>query len=171
MWDTESGKVVMDATNGKVPYCGTWYPLDNNIILVGSANKRIVQYDIRTGAVELEYNYHLGAVNTITFVDEARRIVSTSDDKKVLVWEFNTPVPNKYIQGEGGTEDGGDGDGGTAPRAKAPPATGTTARPPPAPLQTPRCTPSPPWRCTLTEAASWASPWTTRSSCTTRGTG
>lgn len=46
----------------------------------------------------MEYDYHLGPVNTITFVDGNRRLVSTSDDKKVLVWEYNAPVPIKYIQ-------------------------------------------------------------------------
>ena len=39
-----------------------------------------------------EYNYHLGAVNTVTFVDENRRFVSTSDDKTIRVWEFGIPV-------------------------------------------------------------------------------
>ena len=39
-----------------------------------------------------EYNYHLGAVNTVTFVDDNRRFVSTSDDKTVRVWEFGIPV-------------------------------------------------------------------------------
>ncbi len=44
-----------------------------------------------------EYNYHLAAVNTVTFVDEGRRFVSTSDDKTVRVWEFGIPVQIKYI--------------------------------------------------------------------------
>ena len=44
-----------------------------------------------------EYNYHLGAVNTVTFVDEGRRFVSTSDDKTIRVWEFGIPVQIKYI--------------------------------------------------------------------------
>ena len=203
VWDTEAGKALLDVTNGKVPYCGTWYPLDQNVFLVGSANKKIVQYDLRTvggwsggganaqarrfalfplvhdpacsaspaiaqsvgtsyssplpsqGAVELEYNYHLGAVNTVTFVDEARRIVSTSDDKKVLVWDFNTPVPNKYIQGED----------------RPPPTVAATTRrrsslldPPHFSFdhpQIPPCTPSPPWRCTPTAVPSLHSPWTT----------
>lgn len=41
-----------------------------------------MQYDVRSGEVALEYNYHLGPVNAILFIDENRRIVTTSDDKK-----------------------------------------------------------------------------------------
>lgn len=44
------------------------------------------------GVCAQEYNYHLGAVNTVTFVDDNRRFVSTSDDKTVRVWEFGIPV-------------------------------------------------------------------------------
>jgi pre-mRNA-processing factor 17 len=39
----------------------------------------------------------LGAVNTITFIDENRRFVSTSDDKTIRVWDFDIPVQIKYI--------------------------------------------------------------------------
>lgn len=48
----------------------------------------LFQWDIRTGEVVQEYDRHLGAVNTITFVDENRRFVSTSDDKSLRVWEW-----------------------------------------------------------------------------------
>lgn len=44
-----------------------------------------------------EYNYHLGAVNTVTFIDDNRRFVSSSDDKSLRVWEFGIPVQIKYI--------------------------------------------------------------------------
>jgi pre-mRNA-processing factor 17 len=37
----------------------------------------------------------LGAVNTITFVDENRRFVSTSGDKSMRVWEWDIPVDMK----------------------------------------------------------------------------
>ena len=37
------------------------------------------------------------AVNTITFVDEGRRFVSSSDDKTLRVWEYGIPVVIKYI--------------------------------------------------------------------------
>jgi pre-mRNA-processing factor 17 len=39
----------------------------------------------------------LGAVNTITFVDGARRFVTSSDDKSIRVWEWGIPVVIKYI--------------------------------------------------------------------------
>ena len=47
-----------------------------------------MQWDTRTGEAVQEYDRHLGAVNTITFVDENRRFVSTSDDKSLRVWEW-----------------------------------------------------------------------------------
>ncbi len=43
------------------------------------------------------YEGHLGAVNTITFVDNNRRFVTSSDDKSIRVWEFGIPVVIKYI--------------------------------------------------------------------------
>lgn len=36
-------------------------------------------------------------MNTITFVDENRRFVTTSDDKSLRVWEWDIPVDMKYI--------------------------------------------------------------------------
>lgn len=44
-----------------------------------------------------EYNYHLGGVNTVTFIDDARRFVSSSDDKTLRVWEFGIPVQIKCV--------------------------------------------------------------------------
>lgn len=36
-------------------------------------------------------------MNTITFVDENRRFVTTSDDKTMRAWDFGIPVVIKYI--------------------------------------------------------------------------
>jgi len=44
-----------------------------------------------------EYDHHLGPVNTITFCDSNRRFITTSDDKSLRAWEYNIPVPIKYI--------------------------------------------------------------------------
>lgn len=52
---------------------------------------------MRSGEVVQQYDRHLGAVNTVTFVDNNRRFVSTSDDKSLRVWEWDIPVDFKYL--------------------------------------------------------------------------
>ena len=48
----------------------------------------VLQFDTTNGEIVQEYDRHLGAVNTVTFVDENRRFVTTSDDKSIRVWEW-----------------------------------------------------------------------------------
>jgi WD40 repeat protein len=44
-----------------------------------------------------EYHYHLGAVNTISYIEEGRLFATTSDDKTIRVWELGVPVQVKVI--------------------------------------------------------------------------
>ncbi|KAJ8355685.1 hypothetical protein SKAU_G00184790 [Synaphobranchus kaupii] len=99
LWDTETGKCISRFTNRKVPYCVKFNPDEDkqSLFVAGMSDKKIVQWDVRSGEVVQEYDRHLGAVNTITFVDENRRFVSTSDDKSLRVWEWDIPVDFKYI--------------------------------------------------------------------------
>ncbi len=99
LWDTETGKCISAFSNNKVPYVAKLHPDadQQNVLLAGCASKQVVQYDTNTGNVEQVYDHHLAAVNTITFCESNRRIATTSDDKKMLVWEFGIPVPIKHI--------------------------------------------------------------------------
>ncbi|CAO1615241.1 unnamed protein product [Sympodiomycopsis kandeliae] len=99
LWDTETGQCLKAFSNGKVPYCIKFHPDEDkqNIFLAGMSDKKIIQYDINTGEITQEYNQHLGAVNTLTFVDENRRFVTTSDDKTMRAWDFDIPVVIKYV--------------------------------------------------------------------------
>ncbi|XP_075059013.1 pre-mRNA-processing factor 17 [Mixophyes fleayi] len=99
LWDTETGQCISRFTNRKVPYCVKFNPDEDkqSLFVAGMSDKKIVQWDIRSGEIVQEYDRHLGAVNTITFVDENRRFVSTSDDKSLRVWEWDIPVDFKYI--------------------------------------------------------------------------
>ncbi|XP_063773198.1 pre-mRNA-processing factor 17 [Pseudophryne corroboree] len=99
LWDSETGQCISRFTNKKVPYCVKFNPDEDkqNLFVAGMSDKKIVQWDIRSGEIVQEYDRHLGAVNTITFVDENRRFVSTSDDKSLRVWEWDIPVDFKYI--------------------------------------------------------------------------
>ena len=101
LWDTETGAVLASLGDGKaMHYCAAWHPdavANPHVLLAGSSDKKILQWDVRTGDVVQEYNYHLGAVNTVTFFDEGRQFASTSDDKTIRVWEFGIPVQTRYI--------------------------------------------------------------------------
>ncbi|KAG5236426.1 pre-mRNA-processing factor [Salix suchowensis] len=98
-WDTETGQGISTFSTGKIPYVVKLNPDDDKqtILLAGMSDKKIVQWDMNTGQITQEYDQHLGAVNTITFVDNNRRFVTSSDDKSFRVWEFGIPVVIKYI--------------------------------------------------------------------------
>jgi len=102
LWDTESGTVLQTFTNRRVPYVLQFYPKNDNYFVTGCSDNKIVAYDCTTGLMHQEYNHHLAPVNTITFVEPEEKgaamiMVTSSDDKKVLVWEWDIGVPIKYI--------------------------------------------------------------------------
>ncbi|SAM00838.1 hypothetical protein [Absidia glauca] len=97
LWDTETGQCIRSFSTGKIPYCVTFNPAKQNVFLAGYSDKKIIQFDCNTGRITQEYDQHLGAVNTITFVDGNRRFISTSDDKTMRAWEYDIPVVIKYI--------------------------------------------------------------------------
>ena len=86
-----------------VPMCVTFHPDDNkqNIFLTGCQDKKIYQYDLNSASVVQEYDQHLGAVNTITFFDENRRFITSSDDKTIRAWEYDIPVVIKNMSDPG----------------------------------------------------------------------
>ncbi|KAI8801807.1 WD40-repeat-containing domain protein [Cladochytrium replicatum] len=99
LWDTETGQCISRFTTKRIPYCVTFNPDEDkqNIFLTGCQDKKIYQFDVTTGEITQEYDQHLGPVNTITFVDDNRRFISTSDDKTLRAWEFDIPVVIKYV--------------------------------------------------------------------------
>ncbi|SCV70516.1 BQ2448_1910 [Microbotryum intermedium] len=121
LWDTETGACKQAFSNGKIPYTIKFNPNNNNVFLAGMHDKKIIQvshaasilvdrcdadyesyvsfsqYDMRSGEIVQEYDQHLGPVNTITFVDENRRFITSSDDKMMRVWDIDIPVPIKLI--------------------------------------------------------------------------
>lgn len=98
-WDTETGQVVQSIKLPAHPFCGKLNPDDARqyAFLIGDIDKKVSQYDLRSGELTCTYNDHLGPVNTVTFVDENRKFASTSDDKKVFLWEFGIPIVVKHI--------------------------------------------------------------------------
>ncbi|KAL8714603.1 MAG: hypothetical protein Q9220_001551 [cf. Caloplaca sp. 1 TL-2023] len=100
IWDTETGACIsrFQTATKAVPHVLRFHPdSDTHEFLAGTSDKKIIQFDTRSGEMTQEYDHHLQAVNTITFVDDNRRFITTSDDKSLRAWEYNIPVPIKYI--------------------------------------------------------------------------
>ncbi|KAF1814173.1 WD40 repeat-like protein [Eremomyces bilateralis CBS 781.70] len=99
LWDTETGACLSRFSTGKTAHVLRFNPDPslNHEFLAGMSDKKIVQFDTRTGAQVQEYDHHLGPVNTITFCDENRRFMTTSDDKSLRAWEYGIPVPIKLV--------------------------------------------------------------------------
>lgn len=90
LWDVETGQCVKHFENRKLAYC-VKFNTDlehSHLFLTGMADKKILCWDSRSGSIVQEYDRHLGAVNTINFVDGNRRFVSTSDDKVRLIVNY-----------------------------------------------------------------------------------
>jgi pre-mRNA-processing factor 17 len=64
LWDTETGQCIQAFTNGKIPYCVKFNPDPDkqHIFLSGMSDKKIIQYDTRSGEITQEYDQHLGPV-------------------------------------------------------------------------------------------------------------
>lgn len=100
LWDTETGVCINKFTTGKTPHVLKFNPDPEHSteFLAGMSDKKIVQFDVRTpNEIVQEYDHHLAAINTITFVDQNRRFMTTSDDKSLRAWDYNIPVPIKYV--------------------------------------------------------------------------
>ncbi|KAK2043771.1 WD domain-containing protein [Colletotrichum somersetense] len=100
LWDTETGTCLSRFSTGKTPHVVRFNPSAEHAheFVAGMSDKKIVQWDTRAGnEIVQEYDHHLAAINTITFVDEGRRFMTTSDDKSLRAWDYNIPVPIKYI--------------------------------------------------------------------------
>ncbi|KAF9942977.1 hypothetical protein BGZ75_001922 [Mortierella antarctica] len=99
LWDTETGQCISTFSTKKIPYVVKFNPDEDkqNVFLAGCSDHKIYQFDTNSGEVIQEYDQHLGPVNSITFVDDNRRFVTTSDDKSLRAWEYDIPVVIKYI--------------------------------------------------------------------------
>ncbi|GAU98023.1 hypothetical protein RvY_09227 [Ramazzottius varieornatus] len=105
MWNTETGDCTgrFQSPTQKTAYCIKFHPDEDkqHLIVGGMQDKKIICWDSRSGEVVQEYDRHLGAVNSITFIDDNRRMMSTSDDKSIRIWEWDIPVDMKYIADPG----------------------------------------------------------------------
>ena len=102
LWDTETGKVIRTYELKKIPLC-IRYNIDighTDEFIVGTNFKKIFGFDIRDNRINKPtevYDEHFGYINSLTFIENGEKFVSTSDDKKIFVWDCGIPNAIKHI--------------------------------------------------------------------------
>lgn len=98
-WDTETGKCISKVKVSAIPNVVKFNPNPayQNEFLCGLSDKKIEQFDLRTNEVVQTYDHHLGAINSLTFIDDNKKFVSSSDDKSLRIWNYQINIPIKII--------------------------------------------------------------------------
>lgn len=99
LWDTETGQVTGMFSLPSVPTVVKLNPDEDKQgeFLVGCQDKKVYQYDSRSGEVVQTYDRHLGPITSLTFINENRLFVSSSEDNSLRVWEYGIPVETKIV--------------------------------------------------------------------------
>ncbi|PQP98671.1 pre-mRNA-processing factor 17 isoform X2 [Prunus yedoensis var. nudiflora] len=87
-WDLESGIPIAKLKQEHVPLVVKFIPEQQNVMVAGCSDGRIITWDIREREQYHVFVGHVNRVNSITFVHKKRSFVSTGADKSTVLWDF-----------------------------------------------------------------------------------
>ena len=87
MWDTRKWSVIKDLQENKNLKKIAVSP-DEKFLVATSNDNTLQVYDVEKGDVILILKGHNGGVNSAVFDSQGKRIVSSSDDGTIRIWEF-----------------------------------------------------------------------------------
>ncbi|KAI3891461.1 hypothetical protein MKX03_020743 [Papaver bracteatum] len=110
IWEPKSGKLMLNdienVTNEKIEPCFAisfmppppactciiFYPEDNNILIIGTEDSRIIIYDVRQDVVNQTLKGHLKKITGLAYSKELKVLVSLDAEAQVCVWKWDTWV-------------------------------------------------------------------------------
>ena len=106
VWDVEQGVVtctLADERDGSRVPClqHLHHPSDEQSLILSAVGSKVVLWDLRASRTNVarEYIGHKGSILNLSFLDEGRRLLTTSEDKTLRTWDFRVPVIIKNIAG------------------------------------------------------------------------
>ena len=99
LMDTESGTAISRFSANATPHCISVNPAQPHQFVAGFSDSIIRHYDTRTDKKEpvTQYDHHLSSINTLIWIDEGRRFISTSTDLSLRAWEDQVNVPIRIL--------------------------------------------------------------------------
>lgn len=102
LWDTETGKIIRFYELKKIPLCLVYNKGlgHTDEFIVGTNFKKIFSFDVRDNSINKPsevYDEHFGSINSLTYIENGERFLSTADDKKIFLWDCGIPNAIKHI--------------------------------------------------------------------------
>lgn len=91
LWDTTSLQPGRVMRNHLPPASGSWVDAvaiapDGKTIVAGTRDGFVEQWDMATGTLQRKLTRHLGSVQSITFSEDGKFIVSAGEDRQTVFW-------------------------------------------------------------------------------------
>ncbi|KAH3674409.1 hypothetical protein WICMUC_003246 [Wickerhamomyces mucosus] len=96
VWDTETGQCLTKFKLKSVGNCIKFNPFNDDEFVVGLMNHKIEHYSISKHQLIQTYDYHLGSINSITFLP-TKQFISSSEDKTIRIWDISINIAVKLI--------------------------------------------------------------------------
>lgn len=100
LWNTETGDIIQTIRVKSIPNVVKFNPNNEKEFIVGLSNHDIEHYDLSRVDFDTPiqtYDHHLGAINSLTIIEDNKRFMSTADDKTVRFWDWQINIPVKFI--------------------------------------------------------------------------
>lgn len=100
LWDTETGQVKSRYKFNSTPNDLQYRPGHLNEFVIGLSNSKINHYDDRVAAKQglvQVYDHHLSSILNLEFFPDGSKLISSSEDKTVRIWENQVNIPIKQI--------------------------------------------------------------------------
>jgi WD40 repeat protein len=101
VWDASSGNKITTFSGQKQPFYALWSPDGSRIASIGIDDTTVQIWNATTGQSLLSFTAHTSSVNNIDWSAKRNRIVSTSKDGLVMIWNPDTGQVEKSYPDKG----------------------------------------------------------------------
>lgn len=98
IWDAETGQSKKTIPVGQ-QITAVAIDASGQLLAAARADRSIVVWDIKTGAVRGEFKKHADTINALAFSPDSRTLASGGDDRSAILWDLATGKSKRTLKG------------------------------------------------------------------------